>query len=101
MTGYIVRRILWMIPLIWAIVTITFVLMHNVEGGPFSRERELPQSAIDNLNRKYHLDKPVLDWQGWDSQYGIYIWDLLHGNLGVPYRGAKQPVEGPLPGGVG
>ena len=93
MTGYIVRRILWMIPLIWAIVTITFVLMHNVEGGPFSRERELPQSAIDNLNRKYNLDKPVLDWQVWDSQYGIYIWDLLHGDLGVSFRSANQPVS--------
>src|SRR4030042_6322952 len=92
MTGYIIRRILWMIPLLWAIVTITFLLMHNVEGGPFSRERELPPSVMENLNRKYNLDKPVVDWQIWDSQYGIYIWKLLHGDLGVSFRSANQPV---------
>ena len=93
MTGYIVRRILWMIPLLWAIVTITFILMHNVEGGPFSRERELPPTALENLNRKYNLDKPVVDWQIWDSQYGIYMWNLLHGDLGVSFRSANEPVS--------
>lgn len=93
MTGYIVRRLLWMIPLLWAIITITFVLMHNVEGGPFSRERELPPAALENLNRKYNLDKPVISLDVWNSQYGHYIWDLLQGDLGVSFRSANQPVS--------
>ena len=45
MTAYIIRRLIWMIPLLWAIITITFILMHMVEGGPFTRERQLPPSA--------------------------------------------------------
>jgi oligopeptide transport system permease protein len=93
MTGYIVRRLLWMVVVLWAIVTITFVLMHAVEGGPFSRERELPPSAIEALNRKYGLDKPVLSVDVWNSQYGNYIGNLLQGDLGASFRSGDQSVS--------
>lgn len=103
MTGYIIRRLLWMIPLLWAIITITFGLMHVVEGGPFDRERELPPVAIANLNRKYGLDKPVVKLPDiWNSQYGQYIGDLLPvkadippfktPDLGVSFRSGQRPV---------
>lgn len=104
MSAYIIRRLLWMIPLLWAIVTITFLLMHNVEGGPFSRERELPESTQAALNKKYGLDKPVISLDVWNSQYGAYIGDLLpfkaglppfkSPDLGVSFRNANQPVSG-------
>ena len=35
MTGYVIRRILWIIPVLWAVATITFFLMHAVPGGPY------------------------------------------------------------------
>jgi oligopeptide transport system permease protein len=76
MTAYIIRRLLWMIPLLWAVITITFILMHMVEGGPFERERELPPATINALNQKYGLDKPVFSVDVWNSQYGQYIGDL-------------------------
>lgn len=103
MTGYIVRRLLWIIVVLWAIITITFVLMHNVEGGPFSRERELPPTVIDALNRKYGLDKPVFSIDVWNSQYGQYIGDLLPfkadfppfktPDLGASFRSTDQEVS--------
>jgi oligopeptide transport system permease protein len=76
-----------MVPLLWAIITITFILMHNVEGGPFSRERELPPAAIENLNEKYGLDDPL--WE----QYVNYLKGIVQGDLGVSYRHANQPVS--------
>ena len=42
MTGYIVRRVLWLIPVLFAVTVITFTLMHLVPGGPWSGERNLP-----------------------------------------------------------
>ena len=46
MTAYIIRRVLWTIPVLWAIATITFFLMHAVPGGPFDRDKPLrPRSA--------------------------------------------------------
>ncbi|MDO8691486.1 MAG: ABC transporter permease [Dehalococcoidia bacterium] len=88
MTGYIIRRVLWIIPVMWAVATITFLLMHAVPGGPFDRERELPPAVMENLNKKYNLDKPLYE------QYGLYFWDLLHGDLGNSYRSVNQPVTG-------
>ena len=88
MTGYIIRRVLWMIPVLWAVATITFLLMHAVPGGPFSQEKELPPAVLANLNKKYDLDKPLYE------QYGRYLWNLAHGDLGQSYRSVNQPVLG-------
>ena len=86
MTGYVIRRTLWIIPVLWAVATITFLLMHAVPGGPFDRERELPPQVIANLNKKYNLDKPLYE------QYVLYFRDLLQGDLGLSFRSANQPV---------
>ena len=87
MTGYIVRRILWMIPVLWAVATNTFLLMHAVPGGPFSQDKQVPQSILDALNRRYHLDQPL--WR----QYLTYLWNLLHGDLGLSFRGDRDVSE--------
>jgi oligopeptide transport system permease protein len=84
MTGYIIRRILWMIPLLWAVATVTFFLMHAVEGGPFDREKELPLNVLANLEAKYNLDKPLLE------QYGLYMWDLVQGDLGLSFETNRE-----------
>jgi oligopeptide transport system permease protein len=81
MTGYIIRRILWMIPLLWAIATITFFLMHAIPGGPFASEKPVPDSVLEALNARYNLDEPI--WQ----QYGLYLWGLVQGDLGLSFRG--------------
>ncbi len=85
MTGYIVRRVLWIIPVLWAVATITFLLMHAVPGGPFDQEKQVPPAVLANLNAKYNLDKPL------PEQYGLFFWDLSHGDLGVSFR-SQQPV---------
>ncbi|GAB4321612.1 MAG: oligopeptide ABC transporter permease OppB [Dehalococcoidia bacterium] len=86
MTGYIIRRIFWMIPLLWAIATVTFFLMHAVEGGPFSSEKPLPPTVEAALNAKYNLDKPLF------QQYLLFLWDLMRFDLGVSFRTADRPV---------
>ncbi|MBI2913672.1 MAG: ABC transporter permease [Chloroflexi bacterium] len=103
MTGYVVRRILWMIPLLWAIATLTFVLMHAVQGGPFDREKPAPPSVQAALNTRYNLDKPVLpvSFDGSppfveltaNSQYTFYFWDLFHFDLGISFQGDREVTE--------
>lgn len=84
MTGYIIRRVLWMIPLLWAVATVTFFLMHAVEGGPFDREKELPPAVLANLEKKYNLDKPLL------VQYGLYLKGLVQGDLGLSFENNRE-----------
>jgi len=57
--AYIVRRLLWIIPVLFTVSVITFFLMHSVPGGPWDREKRLPQATVDRLNAKYGLDDPI------------------------------------------
>src|SRR5581483_5446558 len=86
MSGYIFRRILWMVPVLLFISLITFALMHSVEGGPWDQEKKLPDAIVQNLNHKYGLDKPV--WK----QYLNFVWNALHGDLGVSFQRQDKPV---------
>lgn len=82
MTRYIVRRILWFIPVLFGIILVTFVLSRAMPGGPFdfAGDRTLPASVVANLERKYHLDWPL--WK----QFGAYLWDVMRGDLGPSFR---------------
>ena len=42
MLRYIIRRIIWLIPVLFFVSLITFSLMHLVPGGPWSGDRNLP-----------------------------------------------------------
>ncbi len=87
MFGFILRRLLWTIPVLWAVATITFVLMHAVPGGPFTQEKSLPPAIELALARRYNLDKPL------PQQYALYLWDMLHGDLGLSFRGDRDVSE--------
>jgi oligopeptide transport system permease protein len=49
-------------------------------GGPFDSEKALPPEVLENLNKKYKLDRPVL------AQYGDYMFNLAQGDLGQSYK---------------
>lgn len=86
MTGYLIRRVLWLIPVLFCVATITFFLMHNVPGGPWDQERPFPPAVQANLNHKYNLDKPIL------QQYGLYMKGLVHGDFGVSFAQRGRSV---------
>ncbi len=87
MTRYIIRRLLGAIPVLWIIITITFFLMRSAPGGPFSRDRVIPVEVRANIEAKYHLDEPLY------KQYGRYMWDLLHGDLGPSFKYKDRTVN--------
>ena len=56
MGRYIVRRLLWLIPVLFAVTAITFVLMHAVPGGPWSNDRAVSAGVQSKINAKFHLN---------------------------------------------
>ena len=46
MGTFILKRLLWLIPVVFAVTAITFVLMHAVPGGPWSSERAVLTTAL-------------------------------------------------------
>lgn len=78
MAGYTIRRLLAMVPLLWAVATITFFLMHAVPGGPFERgERPLPPATLRALEQKYGVAGSL-----WD-QYTNFLGNLARGDFGL------------------
>ena len=94
MTAYLIQRILWIVPVLLAVAVITFVLMHQVPGGPWDRAKRLPPQALENIDREYDLDQPV--WE----QFGRYMLDLTQGDLGVSFRSRNRPVSDVLVDGI-
>jgi len=92
---YSLNRLFWIVLVLIAVAFITFSLMHLVPGGPWDREKELAPQVIENLNRKYGLDKPYF------VQFGSYMWNVLQGDLGVSYsyqdRGVTEILLDGLP----
>lgn len=80
MLTYLAQRLLMMLLTLWAIITLTFFLMHAVPGGPFVSERMLAPEIAAALNAKYGLDQPV--WQ----QYFNYLAGIARFDLGPSFK---------------
>lgn len=86
MTRYIITRIFWLIIVLFVVSFVTFSLMHLVPGGPWDREKALAPQVVEALNKKYGLDQPFF------VQFGNFIWNLMHGDLGVSYSFQDRSV---------
>jgi ABC-type dipeptide/oligopeptide/nickel transport system permease component len=59
MGNYILRRLLYMLVVLFTVAGITFILMHAVPGGPFDKEKNLPPEIQAIKEKYYHLDDPL------------------------------------------
>jgi oligopeptide transport system permease protein len=94
MIKYILRRLLWLIPVILVVSAITFILMHNTPGGPWDRDpsaRQVDENTQRLLNDYYGLDKPL--WRqfmayivGDTNMSGEFKCGVVCLNLGPSYR---------------
>jgi len=54
MAAYIIRRLIWTVPVVLLVILMTFGLMKQIEGNPFRQtERAVPAAVQANLERKY------------------------------------------------
>jgi oligopeptide transport system permease protein len=93
--SYLARRILWIIPVLFAVSIITFFLMHAVPGGPWDAEKRLPPSVQARLNAQYGLDKPLYE------QYIQWAGGFVTGDLGPSYRSRDRRVNDIIADGIG
>lgn len=97
MQRFILRRILWNIPVLFLITVVTFGMMQIVPGGPFTAGtsgRPIPPEIRANMMAKYGLDKPV--WQQYLNYMGRLI---LHFDFGPSLRRPGRTVNQMLFGG--
>lgn len=87
MTKYIIKRIGMSIVTLLVLICLTFAMMHSIPGGPFTSDRSVTESVQEALNKQYHLDEPAI------VQFGYYVSDLLHGDLGISYHYKGKSVN--------
>lgn len=88
---YLLRRFLFVIPQLIGITLITFLLVQLIPGdparlmlGPLANEE-----SIERLREELGLNRSL------PEQYGLYLWNVLHGDLGTSWRSAR-PVRDDL-----
>lgn len=102
MTTYLIRRLFWLIPVLFTVSLVTFVIMRSAPGSPWDTDAERRQ--VDTLTQKsleafYGLDKPM--WRqfvayvigDWNSQTDKFVCGLVCGNLGPSYRQRGRSVQ--------
>jgi oligopeptide transport system permease protein len=88
MLAFIIRRIVWTIPVLLLVILMTFMMMKLIKGNPFQvTDRPVPESIQRNLDRKFHLDKP------WWEQYLFYVRDTARLDLGPSLVQRNQDVN--------
>lgn len=89
MRTYILQRLLMFIPIMLAVYTLVFFVMHATPGGPWDfTERPLPDAILANLEAKYGLDKPL--WQ----QYVNYLGGIVtRFDFGPSLKGGRTANE--------
>ncbi len=72
--------------MVFAVASITFFLLRILPGGPFDAEKSIPPHILENIEKKYHMEKPLY------QQYLIYMGNLAQGDFGPSYKYDDRPV---------
>jgi oligopeptide transport system permease protein len=78
---FVLRRVLWTIPVLLLVILFTFLLVRAIATGPFS-----PENAPPAFRREFHFDKP------WYEQYAFYVKGVFTLDLG-PSLTYRRPVN--------
>lgn len=89
MLAYFIRRFLFLFPVLIGVSFLTFGIAKMTPGDP-ARVMAGPTGSpetIARLHQQLHLDDPFL------VQYGRFLWNAMHGDFGVSYRGQKPVIR--------
>jgi peptide/nickel transport system permease protein len=79
MLGYVAQRLAQLVPILFVIICVNFLLLHLAPGDPISYligDAAVSEEYVAELRARYGLDRPVYE------QLGIYLVQIMHGDLG-------------------
>ncbi len=87
MLGFIIRRLLVIIPMVLIVVTLTWGLIRLAPGNFYTGEKRIPKAIQENIKKKYGLDRP------WYVQYGKMMGNTMRGDFGMSLTYPGQSVN--------
>lgn len=95
MFRYIVKRIIYAIITLFAVMTLTFISMKLLPGTPFKNQAKLSPEQLKIIMDKYGLNDPI------PVQYIHYLNNFIHGDLGISFQFQGQTVNDIIGGRIG
>jgi peptide/nickel transport system permease protein len=76
---YLLTRIALVLPMVFILLTLVFLLMRVAPGNPIeaSLGGHVPPAYVHQIEHRLGFDKPLT------TQYGNYLWDIVRGNFGT------------------
>ena len=89
MFAYLIKRLLYAIPIALAVTVISFALVYLAPGDPLNAiaPADAPAEVITALRSTYGLDKPL------PVQYGLWLQRALHGDLGTSIASGRPVTD--------
>ncbi|MFP4177304.1 MAG: ABC transporter permease [Acholeplasmataceae bacterium] len=94
MNKYLVKKFIFTVVTILIVVTLVFFMLRAIPGGPFTREKPLPEATRERIEKAYGLDEPL------SVQYFRYMGNLFQGDLGPSFRKPAYSVNELLATGI-
>lgn len=87
--NYIVRRLTYLIPVMFGVTVLVFIISHAIPGDParMIAGQKASREAVENIRRSHGLDKPL------PVQYLRYITGLFKGDLGMSIRNHRPVLD--------
>jgi peptide/nickel transport system permease protein len=89
MINYIIRKILFLIPVIFGVITLVFFFIHIIPGDPL--DIMLGESAIqadkELLKKELRLDRPIYE------QYIYYLKNIFKGDIGISIHSREKVMN--------
>ncbi|HEY3174784.1 MAG TPA: ABC transporter permease [Candidatus Polarisedimenticolia bacterium] len=81
MIALIVRRLLWMVPAVWAAATLVWIFMFLIPGDParILAGQRADEEVLERVRAEWGLDRPPA------VRYGLFLWKLVHLDFGTSY----------------
>lgn len=88
MLGFLIRRVLLLLPVFLAVSVVIFLILHLIPGDPVDNLLKVGSSASKRaeIEARYGLDRPLV------VQYGIWLGHVLQGDLGTSIV-TRRPVS--------
>ena len=76
---YIAKRLVFVIPVVFAVALVCFLLVHIAPGDPLVSvlPPDASQALADQMRKAYGFDRPL------PVQFGLWAWKAVHGDLGT------------------
>jgi peptide/nickel transport system permease protein len=83
---YLLTRLLLVIPMVFILLTLVFLLMRVAPGDPISSSLggRVPQEEVDRIKAELGYDRPLY------VQYGDYLGDVVRGDFGIAITDSRE-----------